>query len=100
MRQSAKKVVRYDVKADGTLENRRVFVDMNSDPRPGNPDGMKIDVRGNVWDSGPGGIWTARFSPRNGSRNLAWGDQDGMTLYTTGGTMVTRIRVKVAGFQR
>jgi gluconolactonase len=85
VRQSAKKVVRYDVKADGTLENRKVFVDMNSDPRPGNPDGMKIDVRGNVWDSGPGGIWIVSpegkhlgtiLTPERLS-NLAWGDQDG-----------------------
>ena len=103
----AKKVVRYDVKADGTLENRKVFIDMSSDPRPGNPDGMKVDVRGNVWDSGPGGIWIVSpegkhlgtiLTPERLS-NLAWGEGDGMTLYTTGGTMVTRIRVKVAGFR-
>ena len=103
----AKKVVRYDVKADGTLANGAVFIDMNSDPRPGNPDGMKIDMQGNVWDGGPGGIWI--ISPQ-GKRlgtilmperisNLAWGDDDGKTIYTTGGTMVTRIRVKVAGFR-
>ena len=41
----AKKVMRYDVKADGTLANGAVFIDMNSDPRPGNPDGMKVDVQ-------------------------------------------------------
>jgi gluconolactonase len=100
-------VLRYDVKADGTLENRKVFIDMNSDMRPGNPDGMKIDVRGNVWDSGPGGIWIVSpqgkhlgtiLTPERLS-NLAWGDAGGMTLDTTGGTMVTRIRVKVAGFR-
>ena len=101
----AKKVMRYDVKADGTLEKGRVFIDMNSDSRPGLPDGMKVDVKGNVWDSGPGGIWIISpegkhlgtiLTPERLS-NLAWGDADGMTLYTTGGTMVTRIRAKVAG---
>jgi gluconolactonase len=103
----AKKVMRYDVKADGTVENGKVFIDMNSDSRPGLPDGMKVDVKGNVWDSGPGGIWIVSpegkhlgtiLMPERLS-NLAWGDADGMTLYTTGGTMVTRIRVKVAGLR-
>ena len=40
----AKKGVRYDMADDGALANGRVFIDMNSDPGPGNPDGMKIDV--------------------------------------------------------
>jgi gluconolactonase len=102
----AKKVWRYDVKADGTVENARVFIDMNSDSRPGLPDGMKIDIKGNVWDAGPGGIWIITpqgkhigtiLTPERLS-NLAWGD-DGHTLYTTGGTMVTRIRVKAEGLR-
>ena len=101
----AKKVMRYEVKADGTLENERVFIDMNSDSRPGNPDGMKVDVHGNVWDTGPGGIWIVSpegkhlgtiLTPERLS-NLAWGDEDGMTIYGTGPTQVIRVRVKVAG---
>ena len=101
----AKKLWRYDVTTDGGTANGRVLVDMNSDPRPGNPDGMKIDVKGNIWDGGPGGIWV--ISPEGKHlgtvqiperiSNLAWGDDDGKTLYTTSGTMVTRIRVNVAG---
>jgi len=103
----AKRVVSYNVKADGTVANRKIFIDMNSDPRPGLPDGMKIDVQGNVWDGGPGGIWIISpqgkhlgtiLTPERLS-NLAWGDDDGKTMYTTGGTMVTRIRVKVAGIR-
>jgi gluconolactonase len=103
----AKKVMRYDVKADGGIENGELFIDMTSDPRPGLPDGMKVDVQGNVWDSGPGGIWIVSpqgkhlgtiLTPERLS-NLAWGDDDGKTLYTTGGTMVTRIRVKAQGFR-
>jgi gluconolactonase len=99
-----KQVVRYDVKPDGTLANRKLFIDMTTDSRPGNPDGMKVDTKGNVWDSGPGGIWIVTpegkhigtiLTPERLS-NLAWGD-DGHTLYTTGGTMVTRIRVKAEG---
>jgi gluconolactonase len=102
-----KKVYAYDVRPDGTTANRRVFIDMTSDNRPGAPDGMRIDVRGNVWDSGPGGIWIVSpagkhlgtiLTPERLS-NLAWGDADAMGLYTTGGTMVTHIRVKVAGIR-
>ncbi len=102
-----KKIYAYDVKAGGTVANRRLFIDMSSDNRPGAPDGMKIDVRGNVWDSGPGGIWIISptgkhlgtiLTPERLS-NLAWGDADAMGLYTTGGTMVTRIRVKIAGIR-
>jgi gluconolactonase len=102
----AKKVWRYDVKADGTVENARIFIDMNSDSRPGLPDGMKVDKQGNVWDAGPGGIWIITpagkhigtiLTPERLS-NLAWGD-DGHTIYTTGGTMVTRIRVKAEGIR-
>jgi gluconolactonase len=102
----AKKVWRYDVKADGLVENGRIFIDMNSDTRPGLPDGMKVDMQGNVWDAGPGGIWIVSpqgkhigtiLTPERLS-NLAWGD-DGKTIYTTGGTMVTRIRVKAQGLR-
>jgi gluconolactonase len=102
-----KKVYAYDVRPDGTTANRRVFIDMATDNRPGAPDGMKIDVRGNVWDSGPGGIWIVSpagkhlgtiLTPERLS-NLAWGDADAMGLYTTGGTMVTHIRVKIAGIR-
>ena len=63
-----KKVYAYDVRPDGTTANRRVFIDMTSDNRPGAPDGMRIDVRGNVWDSGPGGIWIV-FTRRQTSRH-------------------------------
>jgi gluconolactonase len=103
----SKKVMRYDVKADGTLTNAKVFIDMNSDKRPGNPDGMKVDAKGNVWDTGPGGIWIVSpegkhlgtiLTPERLS-NLAWGDADGMTLYGTSQPMVVRIRVKAAGFR-
>jgi gluconolactonase len=101
-----KHVIRYDVNADGTLSNSRLFIDMSTDSRPGNPDGMKIDKQGNVWDSGPGGIWIITpagkhigtvLTPERLS-NLAWGDE-GKTLYTTGGTMVTRIQVKAEGIR-
>jgi gluconolactonase len=102
-----KLVYRYEVKPDGAVTDGKLFIDMKSDTRPGNPDGMKIDVNGDIWDSGPGGIWVISpegkhlgtiLTPERLS-NLAWGDADGKTLYTTGGTMLSRIRVRVAGIR-
>lgn len=103
----AKKLMRYDVNADGTVSNGRVLMDMNSDSRPGNPDGMKVDKQGNIWDGGPGGLWI--ISPQGKHlgtillperiSNLAWGDADGKTIYTTGPTSIMRIRVKAEGLR-
>ena len=53
--------MRYRVQADGTLTDGKVFFDATSDSRPGAPDGMKVDHLGNVYSTGPGGIWI--FSP-------------------------------------
>ena len=104
-----RKVMRYDVNADGTLSNGRVLMDMMAagDTRLGNPDGMRIDTRGNVWTGGPGGIWI--ISPQGKHlgtivtperiSNLAFGDADGMTVYATAPTQLFRIRVNIAGLR-
>ena len=49
----------YDMEANGMpdLGSERLFCDMKGDPRRGGPDGMKVDVEGNVYCTGPGGIW-------------------------------------------
>src|ERR1700687_3217385 len=48
----------YDVAGDGSLSNGRVFAEgLSSASEPGRPDGMKCDERGNIWVTGPGGIW-------------------------------------------
>src|SRR3989442_2343564 len=44
-------VKRYDVKSDGTLENGRMLIDMNSHPDRGITDGVRIDVKGNLWET-------------------------------------------------
>lgn len=98
-------VMRYDVRPDDGIANGHVFVDMNADKAPGNPDGMKVDTRGNVYCSGPGGIWI--ISPEGKHlgtiltpevvANMAFGGADGRTLYITARTSVYRIRVKVPG---
>ena len=95
----------YDVQADGTLTNSRLLIDLNSDPRPGITDGMKVDTMGNIWESGPGGIWI--LSPQGTVlghiqvpelvANVAFGDPDHKTLYIAARNSVYKIRTNVAG---
>jgi len=96
--------MRYDVAADGTVSNGKVFADVNDERDRGGPDGMKLDARGNIYAAGPGGLWifapdgkhlgTLKL-PENPS-NCNWGD-DGKTLYITAVTSVYRIKLSVAG---
>ena len=97
----------FQVNSDGTLTNGQVFAQLRGPSNSGVPDGMKVDVQGNVYCSGPQGVWI--FSP-TGQRlgkiivpevvtNLAWGDSDYKTLYITATTSLYRIRLKVAGVQ-
>ncbi|HLH04345.1 MAG TPA: SMP-30/gluconolactonase/LRE family protein [Bryobacteraceae bacterium] len=103
---SQKKIwMRYDVSADGSVSNGRLFCDANSDTRDGAPDGMKVDTKGNVYSTGPGGIWilspegkhigTIEMPEKSG--NLAWGDKDYKSLYIMASTSLYKVRMKVAG---
>jgi gluconolactonase len=95
---------RYDVQPDGTVKNGSVFADVSASPDSGLPDGMKIDSRGNIWATGPGGVWVftpagkhlGTITPPEQPANCAWGD-DGKTLYMTAVTGLYRIRTLVAG---
>ena len=103
---SRERVIRaYDVKADGTLANSRIFFQYTG-PERGVPDGMKCDVAGNVWCTAPGGIWVHEPSgkpivriktPGHHPTNIAFGDDDWKTLYITMIGSVTRIPVNIAG---
>lgn len=94
-------VMRYDVASDGTLENGRVFADLTSKV-DGLADGMKVDARGNIYTTGPGGIWIlspagkhlGTIRPPEIPANCAWGD-DGKMLYMTAVTSVYRVRTLV-----
>ena len=101
-----KKVVyRYEVTGQGGLKNGRIFFDMTSAPGEDALDGMKIDVRGNLYVSGPGGLWI--ISPMGEHlgtikmpmhpHNLAWGDDDHKTLYLAARSGLYRMRVNFAG---
>jgi len=104
--ESGKKVwMRYRVQPDGSVTDGAVFLDPSNDPADGVPDGLRVDKKGNIYSSGPGGVWiispegkhigTIKVPERTG--NLAWGDKDGKTLYIVASTSVFRIRVRVAG---
>jgi gluconolactonase len=95
----------YDVEGNGMLDlgSERLFCDMRGDSRPGAPDGMKVDVEGNVYCTGPGGIWV--ISPAgehigtilHRAVNMNWGGDDWSTLYFTGPTSLHRIKLNIPG---
>jgi gluconolactonase len=100
-----KVLMRYDVAGDGTISNGRVFHDFTKLAEPVALDGIKVDQRGNVYVSAPGGIWIlspegkalGRLVPPEHDANFAWGDADAKALYLTASTGLYRIRLNVAG---
>ena len=101
---SAHKHIRvFDVLPDGTLGNSRVVLDMASDEL-GVPDGLKVDLQGNVFCTGPGGVWVCRPDGELLGRiilpelpaNLAWGE-DGSVLFFTARTSVYRLPTQTRG---
>lgn len=93
----------FDVQPDGTIANGRIFAEEEGDD--GVPDGMKIDVHGNVYLTGPGGIWIFDSSGEHlgvlqtpeRAANLGWGGDDWTTLFITASTSVYSIQCKVSG---
>ena len=98
-------IMRFDVQPDGGVANGQVITDMNSDTAPGAPDGMKVDQKGNIYCTGPGGFWImspdgkhlATVKTKELPANLNWGDADAKTLYLTARTGLYRIRLNIAG---
>ena len=97
-------ILAFDVEHDGSLSGRRVFAELRSYEQ-GVPDGMKLDVEGNVYCTGPGGIWVfdpsarllGRIMPPEIPANCAWGDADLRGLYMTARTGLYRVRLGISG---
>ena len=100
-------VMRYEVTPDGALADGRVFFDMTPalDREQNAIDGIKVDREGNLYVSGPGGLWLISpsgkhlgtiITPRH-VHNMAWGDEDGKTLYLCARSGLYRVRLNVAG---
>jgi gluconolactonase len=97
----------FDVMPTGALAlaSDRVFCDLRG-TGPGVPDGMKVDVEGNVYCGGAGGVWVIDPSGKHlgtivhgqaMTTNLAWGDDDWKTLYLTSFYTLMKIRLNIPG---
>jgi gluconolactonase len=102
---SSKYIHAIDVDAAGNMTGRRIFADLNEGSEPGIPDGMKVDGKGRVYCTGPGGVWV--FEP-SGKRvgiirfpeqavNFAFGGPDLKTLFCCAYTSVYALRVRTPG---
>jgi gluconolactonase len=96
----------YDFQQDGTLRNGRILGEEPGGKGQGVPDGMKVDMAGNLYVTGPGGIWVwdsggnhlgTIILPEQPA-NLAWGDSDQKTLYITATTSLYKLKTNAAGF--
>jgi gluconolactonase len=96
----------YDFAADGTIANGRIFGEEPGGKGDGVPDGMKVDKNGNIYVTGPKGIWIwdakgdhlGTIVIPEQPANLNWGDKDDRTLYITATTSVYRLEMKAQGF--
>jgi gluconolactonase len=101
-----KVVMRYEAKPDGTIANGRVFFDMTSAPGEDAIDGIKVDQEGNLYVSGPGGLWVispegkhlGTIIPPMHPHNFNWGD-DGKTLYLCARSGLYRMRLGISGIR-
>jgi gluconolactonase len=96
--------MKYDVQPGGMVSNGKLFADVTAITEDGLPDGMKLDVYGNVYAAGPGGVWIfsaegkhlGTIKPPETPSNCNWGD-DGRSLYITARTGLYRIKLLVEG---
>ena len=99
--------MRFEVEPDGSLAREMVFYDVTSEAEEGSPDGLKVDQQGNLYCTGPGGVWIfsregkhlGTIKPLEVPANCAWGDEDGKTLYMTARTGLYRIKLNIPGIR-
>ena len=96
----------YEVRPDGSLTNGRIFGGEPGGKGDGVPDGMKVDRNGNLYVTGPKGIWVwdpqghhlGTIAMPEQPANLVWGETDYGTLYITATSSVYRLKTKAHGF--
>ena len=96
----------YDVASNASLSNGRIFGEEPGGKGDGVPDGIKVDQAGNLFVTGPEGIWVwdanghhlGTIAMPEQPANLTWGDGDYQTLYITATTSVYRLKMKAQGF--
>jgi gluconolactonase len=96
----------FEVKEDGTLGPGKLFYDATDQVgmHPGLPDGLSVDKAGNLWASGPGGIYIfnssgvllGRINTGERTSNCCFGE-DGSTLFVTANSNLCRIRTSATG---
>jgi gluconolactonase len=100
-----KAIMRYEVQPDGTLKNGKLFFDFTDAPGEDGIDGLKVDQKGNLYVSAPGGLWVISpegkhlgtiITPKH-AHNFNWGDADGKTLYLCARSGLYRMRLNIAG---
>jgi gluconolactonase len=98
----ARRIYTWDIQPNGTITNKKLFYFMDES---GNGDGMKVDTNGNLYSSGPGGIWIFkpdgtlldRITVPGQTTNCNWGENDHHTLYITSANTLYRIRLNATG---
>jgi gluconolactonase len=98
-------VNRYDVKPDGTLTNGKLFIDLSKETERGITDGLRVDTKGNLYETGPGGVWIISPDAKHlgtirapeQATNVGFGDPDKKTLYIAARTGIYKIRVLTPG---
>lgn len=100
-------ILSYKVNSDGTLFDGKIFFNASAllqKGLPGLPDGMKTDINGNLFATGPGGLLVisaagkllGRIETSDATSNCSWGD-DGSSLYITAHTLLCRVKTKTKG---
>ncbi|MCI0603219.1 SMP-30/gluconolactonase/LRE family protein [bacterium] len=100
-----KVVMRYEVSPDGMLKDGKVFYDLTNSPGEDAIDGVKVDQMGNVYVSGPGGLWIFSSEGKHlgtiktsmHPHNFAWGEEDGKTLYLCARSGLYRMKLNIPG---
>ena len=98
-------IKRYEVQPDDTVANGTMLIDISTDPTPGITDGMRVDSKGNIYETAAGGVWVV--SPEGKhlgtiltpelAANVEFGDPDRKTLYIAARTSIYKIRVNTPG---